>query len=140
MLTNNKRIFYKKKEKIKDMKISFFKNFIWFISLILFLFFSSFFLVSITYFDHKNEVITYENIEIYKTNEIQNFNAYFENNDLYIIICLNETKDDFFLLDYAYYYFFKYEKNIYLEASYNNQVNYIVINNNGIASFLINVL
>ena len=97
---------YKKKEKIKDMKISFFKNFIWFISLILFLFFSSFFLVSITYFNHKNEVITYENIEIYKTNEIQNFNAYFENNDLYIIICLNETKDDFFLLDYAYYYFF----------------------------------
>ena len=66
--------------------------------------------------------------------------VYFENNDLYIIICLNETKDDFFLLDYAYYYFFKYDKNIYLEASYNNQVNYIVINNNGIASFLINVL
>lgn len=100
------------------------------------IFMISFFLVSFVYYDHKNEEITYQTLEIYQQEDIDSFNAYFKKDDLFILIKLKKVKSKEYLLDYAYHYYTIYKNNIYLEAENGNSFSYVNVNNQGLISII----
>lgn len=119
--------------------ISFFtviKNVIIITFVISLIFMISFFIVSFVYYDHKNEEIEYQTLEVYQQEDIDSFNAYFKKDDLFILIKLKKVKPKEYLLDYAYHYYTIYQNNIYLEAENGNTLSYVNVNQEGIISII----
>ena len=100
------------------------------------LFVSSFLLVSFVYFNHKNEPITYQELEIYRQEEIEKFSSYIKNNEVFILITLKNNQTKEFLIDYANYYYRTLQNSIYLEAINGDTTNYVTINLEGLIAFI----
>ena len=100
------------------------------------LFVSSFLLVSFVYFNHKNEPIIYQELEIYRQEEIEKFSSYIKNNEVFILITLKNNQKKEFLIDYANYYYRTLQNSIYLEAINGHTTNYVTINLEGLIAFI----
>lgn len=100
------------------------------------LFVSSFLLVSFVYFNHKNEPIIYQELEIYRQEEIEKFSSYIKNNEVFILITLKNNQTKEFLIDYANYYYRTLQNSIYLEAINGYTTNYVTINLEGLIAFI----
>lgn len=100
------------------------------------LFVSSFLLVSFVYFNHKNEPIIYQELEIYRQEEIEKFSSYIKNNEVFILITLKNNQKKEFLIDYANYYYRTLQNSIYLEAINGDTTNYVTINLEGLIAFI----
>lgn len=100
------------------------------------LFVSSFLLVSFVYFNHKNEPIIYQELEIYRQEEIEKFSSYIKNNEVFILITLKNNQTKEFLIDYANYYYRTLQNSIYLEAINGDTTNYVTINLEGLIAFI----
>ena len=87
----------------------------------------SFVMVSATNYNHKNETISYDqSIPIFDEGEVFNFNAYFNDDNLYINTQFKEKKKDIELLNYAYTYMGYFNKNVIMECV--NVDSYVFVN------------
>lgn len=120
------------------MKISFFsviKSIIYILSLYIVIIAISFVLVSLTQFNHRHDNIEYIALEIYKKDDIESFKAY-KLDGLNICIQTKKAQSNEYLLDYAYYYHFKFETSVNLEVNNINTIKYVRINEEGISSIV----
>ena len=77
----------------------------------------SFIMVSVTHYNHNNEKISYNaTIPIFNEEDVYNFNAYFDEENLYINTYFKEKKKDIELLNYAYTYMGYFNKNVIMEC------------------------
>lgn len=116
------------------MKISFFsaiKSIVMITSLLIVMSVISFLLVSFTQFNHTKGEIFYQEIETYKKEDLDEFKAYIDK-DVYILITTKKAQSNEYLIDYAYYYYSKYELPIYLTACYSEEIKYINVNQEGV--------
>lgn len=133
-------IFLKKTSKIKDMKrrisfFHFFRSVIFVTALLISISLLSFFLVSFTYYNHKDRPISYDDtVEVYHREDLNSFHSYVKENNLFVLISLKEKKSESFLLDYAYYYFNLYHYPVYLEADNVDRILYVNISSDGIST------
>lgn len=119
-------------------RISFFsviKTIIYSTSLLLIMSIFSFVLVSLLRFNHQKDVISYQNIEIYKEEDIESFNGYIEDN-LYLIIKMKKAQSNEYLIDYAYHYYFIYQTLVYLEVDNVDDIKYVNIDINGLSTIV----
>ena len=87
----------------------------------------SFIMVSVTHYNHNNEKISYDaTIPIFNEEDVYNFNAYFDEENLYINTYFKEKKKDIELLNYAYTYMGYFNKNVIMECV--NLDSYVFIN------------
>ena len=87
----------------------------------------SFIMVSVTHYNHNNEKISYNaTIPIFNEEDVYNFNAYFDEENLYINTYFKEKKKDIELLNYAYTYMGYFNKNVIMECV--NLDSYVFIN------------
>ena len=87
----------------------------------------SFIMVSVTHYNHNNEKISYDaTIPIFNEEDVYNFNAYFDEENLYINTYFKEKKKDIELLNYAYTYMGYFNKNVIMECE--NLDSYVFIN------------
>ena len=87
----------------------------------------SFIMVSVTHYNHNNEKISYNaTIPIFNEEDVYNFNAYFNEENLYINTYFKEKKKDIELLNYAYTYMGYFNKNVIMECV--NLDSYVFIN------------
>lgn len=87
----------------------------------------SFIMVSVTHYNHNNEKISYDaTIPIFNEEDVYNFNAYFNEENLYINTYFKEKKKDIELLNYAYTYMGYFNKNVIMECV--NLDSYVFIN------------
>ena len=96
---------------------------------------TSFILVSLTQFNHQQNDIEYIALEIYKSGDIESFKAY-ELDGLNILITTKKAQSNEYLLDYAYYYHFKYDTKVYLEVNNVETIKYVTINQQGISNII----
>ena len=99
------------------------------------MFITSFILVSLTQFDHQQSEINYITLEVYKTDDIESFKVY-KTDGLNILITTKKAQSNEYLLDYAYYYHFKFDTKIYLEVDNVEVVKYVTINEQGISNII----
>lgn len=89
----------------------------------------------LSYYNHKKEEVTYlKEMEIYQQEKIDQFNAYFSEDSLNIIIKLKTHQEDEFLLAYTYHYYDLYLTSIYLSADNITEIKYVTINKQGLSS------
>lgn len=87
----------------------------------------SFIMVSVTHYNHNNEKISYDaTIPIFNEEDVYNFNAYFDEENLYINTYFKEKKKDIELLNYAYTYMGYFNKNVIMECV--NLDSYVFVN------------
>ena len=87
----------------------------------------SFIMVSVTHYNHNNEKISYDaTIPIFNEEDVYNFNAYFNEENLYINTYFKEKKKDIELLNYAYTYMGYFNKNVIMECV--NLDSYVFVN------------
>ena len=87
----------------------------------------SFIMVSVTHYNHNNEKISYNaTIPIFNEEDVYNFNAYFDEENLYINTYFKEKKKDIELLNYAYTYMGYFNKNVIMECV--NLDSYVFVN------------
>ena len=87
----------------------------------------SFIMVSVTHYNHNNEKISYDaTIPIFNEEDVCNFNAYFNEENLYINTYFKEKKKDIELLNYAYTYMGYFNKNVIMECV--NLDSYVFVN------------
>lgn len=119
--------------------ISFFnviKSIVYSLTLVLFMSIVSFSLVSFFQFNHQQSEISYQNIAIYKEEDVNCFKGYFSDNNLYLIIEMKKAQSNEYLVDYAYHYFFDYNVCIYLEVDNVEDIKYVNITLDGISTIV----
>ena len=85
----------------------------------------AFVLVSISYFSHENERITYDDSIICIDSSIDSVSGYQDDNNVYIYLELKEEQTKEQILAYGYAYMDYYKKNVYLECV--NKYTYIFV-------------
>ena len=83
-------------------------------------------MVSFTNYNHRNEEILYDSTISAIDEDFYNFNAYFDDENLYINAQFKTKKKDIELLNYAYTYMGYYNKNVIMECL--NVESYVFIN------------
>ena len=76
----------------------------------------SFILVSLTYYSHENERIIYDDSIICVDKNVKEFNAYQDEQNIYIYVEFEKKQSDTEILTYGYTYMNYYKKNVYLEC------------------------
>ena len=85
----------------------------------------AFVLVSVSYFAHENERITYDDSIICIDSSIDTVSGYQDENNIYIYLELKEEQTKEQILTYGYAYMDYYKKNVYLECV--NKYTYIFV-------------